>query len=68
MPISRKTEIAPVDGTPVKRMFWSIISDYDFKTGICELVDNAIDLWMLAARSNSLTIDLLLEAERPSRS
>jgi len=64
MPISRKTEIAPVDGTPVKRMFWSIISDYDFKTGICELVDNAIDLWMLAARSSSLTIDLLLEAER----
>ena len=45
MTIARKTEIAPIDGTPVKRMFWSIISDYDLRTGLCELVDNAIDLW-----------------------
>ena len=31
--VIRKTEIHPIDGTPEKRMFWSIISDYDLKTG-----------------------------------
>lgn len=61
---AHKTQVDSVDGTPVKRMFWSIISDYDFKTSICELVDNAIDLWMLSARSKPLSIDLVLDSER----
>jgi hypothetical protein len=64
MPVAHKTQIEPIDGTPVKRMFWSIISDYDFKTSISELVDNAIDLWMLAGRAKPLFIDVLLDAER----
>src|SRR6266568_1042695 len=42
--VTRKTEIGPIDGTPLKRMFWSIISDYDLKTALCELVDNALDI------------------------
>lgn len=64
MSVAHKTQIEPIDGTPVKRMFWSIISDYEFKTSICELVDNAIDLWMLAGRTKSLAIDVLLDAEQ----
>lgn len=59
-----KTEIGPIDGTPLKRMFWSIISDYDLKTGIAELVDNAIDLWTLGGRKDELLVELTLDAEQ----
>jgi histidine kinase/DNA gyrase B/HSP90-like ATPase len=59
-----KREIGLIDGTPRKRMFLSIISDYDLKTGLCELVDNAIDLWMGGGRRNPITIDLNLDASR----
>ena len=44
--VPRKTFLATIDGTPKKRLFLSIISDYDLKTGLCELVDNAIDHWI----------------------
>jgi hypothetical protein len=64
MSISQKTQIGMIDGTPVKRMFWSIISDYDLKTGLCELVDNAIDLWTRNDRRKGLNIDILLDADR----
>jgi hypothetical protein len=64
MPVARKTEIGPIDGTPEKRMFWSIISDYDLKTGLCELIDNAIDIWTLAGRQDSLTVAVTLDADR----
>ena len=62
--IDRKTDIPPIDGTPVKRIILSIISDYDLKTGICELVDNAIDQWSDRNYSGELTVDLLLDVER----
>jgi len=62
--VTRKTEIAPVDGTPDKRLFWSIISDYDLRTGLCELIDNALDLWILEQRRRPLTIDVLLDVDR----
>lgn len=64
MAVTRKTEIAPVNGTPVKRMFWSIISDYDLKTGLCELIDNAIDLWTLSNPRGKLSIAITLDADR----
>ncbi len=54
----------PVDGTPVKRIFWSIISDYDLKTGLCELVDNAIDLWTLRNREKALNVTIVLDSDR----
>jgi hypothetical protein len=62
--ITRKTEISPIDGTPGKRMFWSIISDYDLKTGLCELVDNALDLWLHHEKRKELEIEIILDAER----
>ena len=65
MSVTRKTEIGPIDGTLLKRMFWSIISDYDLKTGICELVDNAIDLWT-ASGKKKLRLDLTECRPRPS--
>jgi len=62
--ITKKTEVGPLDGTPDKRMFWSIISDYDLKTGLCELVDNAIDCWIIGGKKKSLTIDITLDHNR----
>ena len=62
--VMRKTEIEPINGTPVKRMFWSIISDYDLRTGICELVDNALDLWMASGQSRKLQVNISLDVDR----
>jgi hypothetical protein len=62
--IDRKTQIAPIDGTPVKRMILSIISDYDLKTGLCELIDNALDQWSNRGFSGELTLELSLDIDR----
>jgi len=62
--VTRKIEAGPIDGTPVKRMFWSIISDYDLKTGLCELVDNALDLWKSNKQKTPLKIEVTLDVQR----
>lgn len=62
--VTTKTEIQSIDGTPVKRMFWSIISDYDLKTGLCELIDNALDLWILAGQKKPLKVEVELDVDR----
>jgi hypothetical protein len=62
--VERKTEIGTLNATPEKRSFWSIISDYDLKTGLCELVDNAIDIWTTSSRSKPLNIDVILDVDR----
>lgn len=41
-----------LDATPEKRIFLSIISEYDLKRSICELIDNAIDLWSKNKRAD----------------
>jgi hypothetical protein len=64
MPVDHKTPIQDVDGTPVKRVILSIIADYDLKTGLCELVDNAIDQWSDRKYSGALTIALDLDVAR----
>ncbi len=45
-------------------MFWSIISDYDLKTGLTELVDNALDTWIGTPNRSPLRIELTLDADR----
>jgi|ERR1022692_4838707 hypothetical protein len=62
--VSIKTEIGPVDGTPEKRMFWSIISDYDLKTGLCELIDNALDIWVSSDKKKIPTIEIDLDVDQ----
>ena len=44
--VTSKQQLEMIDGTPKKRLFLSIISDYDLPTGLCELIDNALDLWI----------------------
>ena len=62
--VSQKTSIGVVDGTPVKRMFWSIISDYGLTTGLCELIDNAIDQWTVSGRKHDLNVNVELDPRR----
>src|SRR5579875_2465845 len=66
MSLLHKTEIQPIDGTPLKRMFYSIISDYDFKTAVCELVDNAIDLWSIGPQQGCLEILISADPDQQS--
>jgi hypothetical protein len=59
-----KRPVQPVDGSPKKRLFWSIISDYNLKTALCELIDNALDQWLLDKKGPPLTIGLNLDVDR----
>lgn len=62
--VTGKQQLEMIDGTPKKRLFLSIISDYDLRTGLCELVDNALDLWMTNQKKSALKIDVTLDAQR----
>lgn len=62
--VTLKTESDVVDGTPEKRLFLSIISDYDLKTGLCELIDNALDLWVSGGKKAGLKILVQLDQRR----
>jgi DNA gyrase/topoisomerase IV subunit B len=56
-----KIRIEPINATPSKRLYLSIIADYDVNKAICELVDNALDIWVLAGRAKGLTVDIVLD-------
>lgn len=62
--VSRKTYLKTIDGTPKKRFFLSIISDYGLKTGLCELVDNAIDHWVVSGKKSKFSVDIILDFDR----
>lgn len=62
--VTRKTFLTTVDGTPKKRSFLSIISDYDLKTGLCELIDNAIDHWVSSGGKPGFNVAVTLDHER----
>jgi histidine kinase/DNA gyrase B/HSP90-like ATPase len=49
--------------TPEKRLYLSIISEYNLQKSICELIDNAIDLWTKGKKSD-LTIRINIEVAR----
>ena len=63
-PVYQKTQLGPLDGTPKKRMFGSIIKDYDLRAGLCELIDNAIDQWMTGDPVSPLNIQITADSER----
>jgi hypothetical protein len=53
-----------IDGTPAKRLFLSIISDYDLQTGLCELIDNAIDMWVTNGKPGGFKVFVELDVGR----
>ncbi|WP_104494453.1 ATP-binding protein [Paracoccus denitrificans] len=58
------SEILHIDATPQKRLFLSIIADYDVNTAICELLDNAIDHWIDGGKEGTLRIDARINIDR----
>jgi len=56
-----KTEIDTLDATPSKRLFLSIIADYDLNKSICELVDNGLDVWARGGRKQNIKIEIVLD-------
>src|SRR5260221_282895 len=55
-----KNLVDTIEATPSKRLFLSIIADYDLSRSICELVDNALDVWVAGQRERHLTVSILL--------
>jgi hypothetical protein len=56
-----KNEIGRLDATPSKRLYLSIIADYDLNRSICELVDNGLDIWVKNKRAKKITIIITLD-------
>lgn len=56
-----KKQIDELDATPSKRIFLSIIADYDLNRSICELVDNALDVWVRSGRGSKVNIEVTLD-------
>lgn len=56
-----RKQIDTLDATPSKRVFYSIIADYDLNRSICELVDNGFDVWVRGKRSKPITISVNLD-------
>ncbi|MEK6985191.1 MAG: ATP-binding protein [Candidatus Thermoplasmatota archaeon] len=52
------TKDGNIEPVPEKRVFYAIIADYSLERSICELVDNAVDQWVLAGQTNSLVVRL----------
>lgn len=59
-----KREVDQVDATPSKRLFLSIIADYDLNRSICELIDNAFDLWITNGKRGSITVEVELNKDQ----
>ena len=56
-----KREIDRIDATPSKRLFLSIIADYDLNRSICELIDNGIDVWIRTGKKKTITVAIVLD-------
>ena len=56
-----KKEIDSVNATPTKRLFQSIIADYDLNKSICELIDNGLDVWVRGRRARPIEIGITLD-------
>lgn len=55
-----KREVDTINAVPTKRLYLSIISDYDITLALCELIDNALDNWTKGGRSGKLSIALTM--------
>src|SRR5882672_2081377 len=56
-----KKEIDNLDATPSKRLFLSIIADYDLNRSICELVDNGLDVWVRGGKAKEIIVKITLD-------
>ena len=56
-----KVRVGTVEAIPSKRLYLSIIADYDLNRSVCELVDNALDNWVRTGRKKDLCVDIALD-------
>lgn len=56
-----KKEIDRIDAVPSKRLFLSIIADYDLNRSICELIDNALDIWINNGKKDTIEVSIYPE-------
>lgn len=56
-----KKEVDKLNATPSKRIFHSIIADYDLNRSICELVDNGLDVWVRGKKAKAISINIKLD-------
>ena len=61
-----KKEVELLDAIPSKRLFQSIIADYDLNRSICELIDNALDTWVKAGKNKPVKIEIQLDESQQS--
>lgn len=59
-----KKQAVSLNATPSKRLYLSIISDYDLNTYVCELIDNAIDIWIKGGKKKKNNIDIELDTHQ----
>lgn len=59
-----KVPIQNIDSLPSKRLYLSIIADYDTKLALSELIDNAIDNWIYNQKNRSLRVTLNFDYDR----
>jgi Histidine kinase-, DNA gyrase B-, and HSP90-like ATPase len=59
---------APIllDATPSKDIYRSMIADYSLQSGLCELIDNSVDVWSRGNRENRLLVSLIVDVEQQS--
>lgn len=59
-------EVGILNATPSKRIYHSIIADYDLNTALCELIDNAVDAWRAISQNYSLKILIDIDIDQQS--
>lgn len=59
-----KREVGQIDAIPSKRLFLSIIADYDLNRSICEMIDNALDIWVRGGKRDPLNIQIDLNKDQ----
>ncbi len=53
-----------LDTSPSKRIFYSIITDYDHNLGISELIDNVIDVWLKHDKKGRVEVRIQLDLDQ----
>lgn len=61
-----KTKVETLDAIPSKRLFLSIIADYDLNRAVCELIDNALDSWVKEGKAKPLKVEIDLDENQQS--
>ncbi len=51
-----ENQVDSINTVPSKRIFLSIIADYDLNRSVCELIDNCIDIWTKSDKPKTLNI------------